>query len=389
MLLRYTQILLCICACVLSVRCSGAEQTRAVEIKSEISQDPAGMENAPFKGWVETRIDTDEALSIVSFPNSGHGWVGSKRGRLYRTADGGQTWQPLDLQPPGGSYLEDVTFVSDSLGWAALTKYVAGKLEDNTGYVLHTIDGGDTWRIQNSSSATQVYRVRFINENEGWVVGRRLVMRGVMQDEPFVLHTTDQGAHWNDVSGIPTKLLSDWRREVHDFITDVYTKKPTEASFLTLRGRILNTSDGGESWRQVGTIPKEPPQTNISRLGYTQNDRPWVSGGADSIEGMWGVLAYKGESDQWTKYRSDVRFEDTIFLKDNQILVCGSAKPVAPYTPLGKERDGVILYSSNEGRNWVTVYRSSPASNINALALTNGNQIWAVGDGGLILRSKP
>lgn len=381
--------LACSGAFILLALCTGGTQNTSTEVASGLSRDAADAKSLPFKAWIETRVETNEDLSVITFLDAARGWVGSGRGRLYQTADGGQTWRPTPFRPPSGSTLEDITFANDSLGWAALSRYKADTLEGNTGYVMQTADGGESWSVQHTSGAAQLYRIRFVDEREGWAVGRRLVKRGVVQDEPFVLHTTDQGAHWNDVSGKLAALVSDRRGETHDFVTDILASESAEATVLTLRGRIISTTDGGQSWRMVGAVPTERPQTHLSRLGRTQKKHLWVLGGADSREGMWGVLAYRGDSNLWTKYRSKARFLDAVFLPDEQVLVGGSLSRATSDTQPGEKREGAILHSGNGGRDWAVVYHSSQASNINALTVVNEKHIWAVGDAGLVLRLQP
>jgi photosystem II stability/assembly factor-like uncharacterized protein len=94
--------------------------------------------------------------------------------------------------------------------------------------VLHTIDGGRTWHAQYNGNSLQIFQVHFINMREGWVVGRRLD-KGI-----FVLHTSDQGSHWRDVSAELNRNVAD------DFSTDIYATGPDRAKVLTVKGKVMD-----------------------------------------------------------------------------------------------------------------------------------------------------
>lgn len=119
------------------------------------------------------------AFSSLSFPDGRHGWatgVGPLGPCLYRTTDGGGTWQPLfdrlDSGPaatafaryrqtlgrfaPGASALEDahnsapsVQFTSLQDGWF-IARFWA--FDPGAFAVLHTTDGGVTWTYAWGSS---------------------------------------------------------------------------------------------------------------------------------------------------------------------------------------------------------------------------------------------
>ena len=66
-------------------------------------------------------------------------------------------WQnPL----PQGNHLNDVSFVSQTIGWT-----VGGY-----GTILKTTDGGTTWTTQSSGTTKYLAGVSFIDENIGTVV---------------------------------------------------------------------------------------------------------------------------------------------------------------------------------------------------------------------------
>lgn len=69
-------------------------------------------------------------------------------------------------------------YFSDSLiGW----------IVGSSGTILHTIDGGETWISQDSSTFDNLYALDFVDNKHGWVVG----------DNSTILYTNNGGVTWN------------------------------------------------------------------------------------------------------------------------------------------------------------------------------------------------
>ncbi len=58
-----------------------------------------------------------------------------------------------------------------------------GWIAGDKGTVLYTGDGGNTWRLQRTSTGRGLRDVFFVNENIGWVVG----------EQGVILHTISGG----------------------------------------------------------------------------------------------------------------------------------------------------------------------------------------------------
>src|SRR6185295_4238256 len=142
--------------------------------------------------------------------------------------------------------------------------------------VLRTNNAGQSWQKQRVWDATQIYKVRFVNNDEGWVVGRKLEDGGL-----FLSRTTDGGSNWVEQSSALFDLPN------NDFGTDIYTPEPFRATLLTVEGRIYTTLDGGQNWKQDLAIRDEPEQTFMAKIGILQNKNLWALGSTDSKEGMW------------------------------------------------------------------------------------------------------
>lgn len=117
----------------------------------------------------------------------------------------------------------------------------------------------------------------------------------------------------------------------------------------------------------------------MCNLGVIDNNNFWIGGGADSREGMWGTLV-RGRNGSLIRYRTDgVYFRDILHTSGEQFLASGS-------TQTGGKEAGAILFTPDGGRRWKLIYRTTNVKIINKLAASTSDTVWAVGDGGAIIR---
>jgi len=117
----------------------------------------------------EPRAEQDDAtLHAVQLVGSKLGWAVGDRGAVWKTADGGRSWQ-FQATPVNGS-LRDVCFLTDQIGWAAGGEVTpAGRHAG--GFVLGTSDGGKTWSVLASGKLPYLFHVTFFGLEKGIAVG--------------------------------------------------------------------------------------------------------------------------------------------------------------------------------------------------------------------------
>lgn len=320
-------------------------------------------------------FNKDLALTVVQFIDMTHGWIGGNGGIVYSTDDGGRTWRTAQLGTGPNSYVSSISFSDSVVGWVTVRRDPTEAMDRN-GYesiVLKTDNAGRSWQEQRVWNGTQIYRVRFVNNKEGWLVGRKLEGGGV-----FVWHTRDGGSNWVDLSGNVLKTPN------NDFATDIYTTEISRAALLTVEGRVYSTVDGGQNWTQDLAIRDEPTQTFMAKLVKLRDGSLWVLGSTDSKEGMWTTIVRQLEGTSSIRYRTgDVRVKDIVFLSENNVLGCGSM-PSSDAALFGS-RTGVVVYSSDGGRTWVKIYRDAESRTLNAIAAVDARNVWVAGERGLTL----
>jgi photosystem II stability/assembly factor-like uncharacterized protein len=196
-------------------------------------------------------------------PNSGNTRPGDGTTKLFRTGDGGQTWQQSTLP----FYLGQMTFVNAQDGWILVGQGVAAGSEGVD--IYRTTNGGQTWKLVSSASPTanpgdpnlvpfsgHKAGMGFVNATTGWVTG----------DEPapdffYVYQTTDGGQTWHHqdlplpsgVSNTETSVQPPTFVDAQNGFMRVNVALSTGDSQATFV--LYVTHDTGKSWQPTNFLP--------------------------------------------------------------------------------------------------------------------------------------
>lgn len=87
------------------------------------------------KNWTQVASPVDVLLTSVAFADANNGWAVGHDATILHTSDGGQTWKLQNYQPDLNKPLFDVLFTDANTGFAV----------GAYGLMLETTDGGTTW----------------------------------------------------------------------------------------------------------------------------------------------------------------------------------------------------------------------------------------------------
>ncbi|MGR8930231.1 MAG: YCF48-related protein [Gammaproteobacteria bacterium] len=287
-------------------------------------------------------------------------WVVGNQGTIVYSQDGGRSWEiariawPADMQSSTAIQqnkrdpyqlsideqrfpnLYSVYFADEARGWAV----------GDSGTILITADGGQSWQAQASGTQALLSAVQFQSDGRhGWVVG----------DGGTILITADGGQRWKaQASGSQFRLnavqfQADGRHgwAVGDYAT------------------ILVTADGGQRWEEQNS----DSVANLTAVQFlADRKRGWAVGWTGTI------LITEDGGQRWQVQASGTEFglDGVQFRADG---VNGWA--------VGER--GMILTTADGGRNW-QVRDSRTRESLNAVRFqADGRRGWAVGDGGTIL----
>lgn len=243
------------------------------------------------------------SLLEVHFESADVGWIvveNSKRAptvpeenTVYRTNDGGRTWQEQLPSPLAQKGMEFSQFFlpGGSIGWIGGTQPVqpaaprSGPLECKPWWdgrpvrpiIFHTVDAGAHWSAQllPGSKGCRVEEIYFRNSEEGVAVAGH-----------YVYYTDDGGAAWQPSKFLPCCTDADWH--------SVFSMAPSSVLFRGKTGwlsyedgYLFETVDGGRTWRQLahpGQIwPGQAGPGDYGLLAFSTDKRGWILGGDRAI----------------------------------------------------------------------------------------------------------
>ena len=181
-------------------------------------------------------VRRDRPFSI-HFLTKDIGWVVGDRGLVFKTADGGESWQSLKMNSRYS--FKDITFI-DGYGW------IVGE----EGVILHTNDWGNNWNIQETDAKMSLMCVFFLNKSKGFVVGA----------DGTILATDNGGSSWKTISLdwmglLPETVLERGICSIN--LYDIFFVDKSKGWIVGDFGTVLYTFDGGDNWKilQVGQFP--------------------------------------------------------------------------------------------------------------------------------------
>lgn len=171
------------------------------------------------------------AKAVKAFDKD-HIWVATSEGNIYFSEDGGRTWSDQNaLTPSGGVQLNAIDFADFSNGFSV----------GNTGTIIQTVDGGDTWNTGpvDPSSANNLTALK--------VFSRYRLIVGANNDGLY--QSWDGGLTWESKtftgqSNTGTIKAIAFANEYCGFMAH----NPAAG-----QGYVHHTIDGGHTWERLAT----------------------------------------------------------------------------------------------------------------------------------------
>jgi photosystem II stability/assembly factor-like uncharacterized protein len=220
--------------------------------------------------------------------HAGHGldrvFVSGQYGELRRSDDGGWTWE----QVSGGhkARLRDLSFGSESVGWAVSQRY----------RILQTVDGGASWREQRSYRCTPwnaaLESIAAYDERTAVALGPARPQHPSC--DPVVLFTQDGGADCWPEAGLPAGPNGQCASRLSAVACAGRVARPL---FWIVGHDALfwRSFDGGASWSAV-TLAGVPPGFDATALAFDGPERCFVVGHVQGVGRAFEILAANGPS---------------------------------------------------------------------------------------------
>ena len=232
--------------------------------------EPGALATVAPEGPAIAHLAAGQAITVTALDmlDTAAGWavaetLGDADDRLLTTADGGRTWR--DVTPPqpvdGALALgQGITFeaLDTTTAWAVFYDRTAGPL-GATPFVWRTVDGGQTWQPSAPLEAADAELfspsdLAFTSRTEGWLLAH--VGAGMMHDYVMVFATRDGGLSWDrTVDPFDTTETSLWQScgKTGLAFADAQTGWVTGDCGGVQPGApyLFKTGDGGLTWSFV------------------------------------------------------------------------------------------------------------------------------------------
>jgi photosystem II stability/assembly factor-like uncharacterized protein len=128
--------------------------------------------------WFDKSVAGDPYFEYMFFLDENKGWLSDTQGKqIYRTEDGGNSWEITSLNFFDDYTPQNIFFVNEEVGYATTFENLLFK----------SSDGGETWQSCHDFQSGYISNLHFISETEGWVTNGETVY-----------HTFDGGITWDD-----------------------------------------------------------------------------------------------------------------------------------------------------------------------------------------------
>ena len=235
-------------------------------------------------------------IRSLGFIGKRHGFLGNLgAGRaditdtipLYETKDGGVTWEAAKITSsviPGVCSIDILKSHSIHEGDVSERCYIhAAGRANGPAKLVRSEDGGETWApIDLSDRAGMILDVKFVDPNIGFVFAG--TNGDLAQSNALILKTTDGGRSWRQVyrSARPYEII--WKGSfANNFIGYATIQNNDPAN---VQQRVAKTVDGGEHWKEIPLIRRKGAEE--LGIGFVSPDKGWVGtnvGGFETSDG--------------------------------------------------------------------------------------------------------
>jgi len=198
------------------------------------------------------KVDKPGPVEVATFTDSTHGFTADRKGSVWATADGGNTWQQV-VGPHGEGFdqPQQLIFNDASRGW------LVGVYK-----VWRTSDGGRSWQLRFSTGSgtderiARLYHGAFPNSDTAWVTSTDNVL----------IHTSDGGLNWTTLTVGPSRM---------DLRDAFFVNRLKGWVVAKTNGAIYMTTDGGKQWE---TQTSGNDGRYLRSIQFVNDSEGWAAG---------------------------------------------------------------------------------------------------------------
>ncbi len=204
---------------------------------------------------------------------------------LYRTRDGGATWEPIAIDGPAvtGICAIDVLktqFINAGVLQNRVTVRAGGRV-GGPALLATSRDGGETWTSEDLSALTaMILDVQFVDERIGFICGA--TDTDVAQSRALILRTGDGGRSWSRVYEGTRPFELTWKMSFPTETTGYVTVQSYNPD-TTVSARVFaRTTDGGLTWSERPLV--DNAAVRAFGIGFVDENRGWIGAVPNGFE---------------------------------------------------------------------------------------------------------
>ncbi len=304
--------------------------------------------------WEKTDVPTTQSLRSVYFTDSLYGWAVGDTGTIIHTSDGGESWVVQDSQTENN--IRNVFFLNRNLGWAASWNFEGffGTL------ILKTTNGGATWTgYPYPENNIFINCILYLDSLNGWMGG----------SPHAIVKTTDGGITWTQAA-VDTNALAFFPVLNIAFYDENYGYAC--GGLFDIAGVTWSTSNGGEKWYPIDNA--DAPADEVHGLHLFDSVTVLGSGGDPDFGYGVGMIRTANGGINWNY--EELTMQGNAYDLDFR-------NETEAWAPLGPRQK--LIYSLDAGLTWTEI-PSPDNSAIYDMIFPDSLHGYAVGDHGAVLR---
>ncbi|WP_207507242.1 YCF48-related protein [Telluribacter humicola] len=323
--------------------------------------------------WHILDVKTNASFRSVHASSPLTCWIGGTNGTILRTTNGGESWEVLRVPEADSLDFRDVHAFDQNT--AVIMS--AGESEKGKARIYRTEDGGQSWQLVYQTTQKGI----FLDGLDFWNSRRGICFGDPVDGRFFILTTQDGGRSWQELPmANRPEALSGEAAFAASGTSLITTGK--SAAYIGTGGsqaaRILRSTDYGTTWQSITTRLQAGPSSGIFGMRFWTKKKGIAVGGdyRTFTEDTPNVLLTKdgGKSWQLTPGTLPPGLKEAVglyypppFGKKNLLLMA-----------VGASGSG---YSADQGRTWIALDQHP----FHAVSFS-GSVGYAVGGKGLVAK---
>lgn len=304
-----------------------------------------GLPTLPNNPWKVLSLSTEANILDLSFAGDNqHGWAVGSESAVFETNDGGETWEPRNLELGDQKYRFNGVSFSGSEGW------IVGEPP----ILLHTEDEGKSWS-----------RISLSNKLPGapnTIVALGKDSAEMSTNVGAIYQTSDDGKTWK---ALVTEAVG--------VVRNISRSPAGEYVAVSAKGNFYSTwKPGQSSW----TPHNRNSSRRVENMGFTEDGRLWMLARGGQLQFSVPGVEDKWEKAQYPEVSTSWGLLDLAYRQSDEIWVSGGSAN--------------LLYSADGGKTWQKdTAVQDVASNFYKVLFLSPEKGFVLGQRGVILKYDP